>query len=58
MIRLNELDVIIMAGGLGKRMKSNMPKILHLLDDKPLLVHVLINANQLLPRENRTKRQP
>ena len=50
MIRFNELDIIIMAGGLGKRMNSNMPKILHLLDDKPLLVHVLINANQLLPQ--------
>jgi bifunctional N-acetylglucosamine-1-phosphate-uridyltransferase/glucosamine-1-phosphate-acetyltransferase GlmU-like protein len=31
--------VLIMAGGLGKRMNSDLPKVLHLLNNKPLIVH-------------------
>ena len=32
---------IIMAGGLGKRMNSDLPKVLHKLDGIPLIVHIL-----------------
>ena len=34
-------NVIIMAGGLGKRMESTLPKVLHKVLDKPMLVHVI-----------------
>lgn len=35
---------IIMAGGLGKRMNSETPKVLCKLHDKPMLIHVLEKA--------------
>ena len=41
--------ILIMAGGLGKRMNSYLPKVLHLLKDKPLIVHVIESALQLNP---------
>ena len=44
------MSVIILAGGLGKRMCSPLPKVLHHLLDKPMLVHVLENALTLSPR--------
>ena len=43
------LSVIIMAGGLGKRMESSIPKVLHHLQSKPMLVHVLEKAKHLNP---------
>jgi len=46
-----QLNVIILAGGLGKRMKSPIPKVLHKLNNKPMLVHVLITAKQLNPNK-------
>ena len=36
--------VIIMAGGLGKRMNSNLPKVLHKIFDRPMLIHVIQSA--------------
>jgi bifunctional UDP-N-acetylglucosamine pyrophosphorylase/glucosamine-1-phosphate N-acetyltransferase len=55
MSRLDEvvernLSVIILAGGLGKRMCSPLPKVLHTILDKPMLVHVLENALTLSPK--------
>lgn len=41
--------VIIMAGGLGKRMKSTLPKVLHPVDGIPMLVHILKTAESLKP---------
>ena len=38
---------IILAGGLGKRMKSTLPKILHLVGNKPMLVRVILEARKL-----------
>ena len=46
---MSDLCVIIMAGGLGKRMKSDIPKVLHCVLEKPMLVHVLEKANTLNP---------
>ena len=36
--------VIIMAGGLGKRMNSNLPKVLHKIFNRPMLIHVIDSA--------------
>lgn len=48
---MNKLIVAIMAGGLGKRMESNIPKVLHKLDKLPLIVHVINTALQLNPEK-------
>ena len=42
-------SVVIMAGGLGKRMESTLPKVLHKVLDKPMLVHVIETALKLKP---------
>ena len=44
--RYNNL-VLIMAGGLGKRMNSDLPKVLHELNGLPLIVHVVKSALQI-----------
>ncbi len=44
------LDVIVLAAGLGKRMRSDLPKVLHPLAGRPLLAHVLDAARALAPR--------
>jgi len=44
------LDVIIMAAGLGTRMKSDCAKVLHKLDGRPLISHVCRAALALEPR--------
>ena len=41
------LSVVILAAGKGTRMKSNMPKVLHKLANKPLLEHVYDTAKGL-----------
>ena len=46
---MKELNIIILAAGLGKRMNSSLPKVLHSLAGKSLLSHVLDMANALLP---------
>lgn len=46
---MKELNIIILAAGLGKRMNSSLPKVLHSLAGKSLLSHVLDTANALLP---------
>ncbi len=44
------LDVVILAAGKGKRMHSDLPKVLHPLAGRPLLSHVLATARSLEPR--------
>ncbi len=41
------LSVVILAAGLGSRMRSQLPKVLHRLAGKPLLNHVLDRAEEL-----------
>jgi bifunctional UDP-N-acetylglucosamine pyrophosphorylase/glucosamine-1-phosphate N-acetyltransferase len=41
------LNVVILAAGQGKRMHSDLPKVLHPLAGKPLLAHVIHTARQL-----------
>jgi bifunctional UDP-N-acetylglucosamine pyrophosphorylase/glucosamine-1-phosphate N-acetyltransferase len=45
------LDIIVLAAGLGKRMRSELPKVLHPLAGRPLLGHVLETARALSPRK-------
>jgi len=44
---MRDTAVIIMAAGKGKRMKSNLPKILHNLAGKPILNYVLNTVSKL-----------
>ena len=44
---MSDTAVIVMAAGKGKRMKSNLPKVLHNLAGKPILNYVLDAVNQL-----------
>lgn len=46
----NFLDVIILAAGHGKRMHSNLPKVLHKLAGKPLLQYIVETVSQLNPQ--------
>ncbi len=45
------LDVLILAAGLGTRMKSNLAKVLHEIGGKPLIAHVCRTAMSLDPRK-------
>jgi bifunctional UDP-N-acetylglucosamine pyrophosphorylase/glucosamine-1-phosphate N-acetyltransferase len=45
------LDVLILAAGLGTRMRSNLAKVLHKLDGRPLINHVCLTATALAPRK-------
>jgi bifunctional UDP-N-acetylglucosamine pyrophosphorylase/glucosamine-1-phosphate N-acetyltransferase len=45
------LEIIVLAAGQGKRMHSQLPKILHPLAGRPLLAHVLTAARALEPRK-------
>ncbi len=43
------MNVVILAAGMGKRMQSALPKVLHPLAGKPLLSHVVDTARALSP---------
>lgn len=45
----SKLHIVILAAGIGKRMKSALPKVLHELAGKPMLSHVLTCAQKLSP---------
>jgi bifunctional UDP-N-acetylglucosamine pyrophosphorylase/glucosamine-1-phosphate N-acetyltransferase len=49
-MNMSKLNIVILAAGLGKRMHSALPKVLHRLAGKPLLVHVLDVARALSPQ--------
>src|SRR5688572_9004811 len=44
-----KLAVVILAAGQGKRMKSDLPKVLQPIAGKPLLAHVVSRARTLAP---------
>lgn len=48
---MKNLGVILLAAGLGKRMKSTLPKVLHCLGGKPLLSYPLRTAKSLNPKK-------
>ncbi|MFZ4529457.1 MAG: bifunctional UDP-N-acetylglucosamine diphosphorylase/glucosamine-1-phosphate N-acetyltransferase GlmU [Undibacterium curvum] len=43
------MNVVILAAGMGKRMQSALPKVLHSVAGKPLLQHVIDTARSLSP---------
>lgn len=43
------LNIVILAAGMGKRMKSNLPKVLHEIAGRPMLSHVLDGTSSLQP---------
>lgn len=44
------MNIVILAAGMGKRMNSALPKVLHPLGGQPLLAHVLHTARALEPK--------
>jgi len=47
MSTVKSLVTIILAGGLGKRMNSEVPKVLHIVKGKPMICHVIDRALEL-----------
>jgi bifunctional UDP-N-acetylglucosamine pyrophosphorylase/glucosamine-1-phosphate N-acetyltransferase len=45
------LEILVLAAGVGKRMRSSLPKVLQPLAGRPLLGHVLATARELAPRK-------
>ena len=45
--RNNNACIIIMAGGVGKRMNSDIPKVLHKINNKPMIIHILEKSLKL-----------
>src|SRR5262245_25689228 len=45
------LEVIVLAAGQGKRMRSDLPKVLHPIGGRPLLAYVLDAARALAPKK-------
>ena len=43
------MNIVILAAGMGKRMRSTLPKVLHALAGRPLLQHVVDTARTLAP---------
>ncbi|MET3106355.1 bifunctional UDP-N-acetylglucosamine pyrophosphorylase/glucosamine-1-phosphate N-acetyltransferase [Oxalobacteraceae bacterium GrIS 1.18] len=46
---MNKLNVVILAAGMGKRMRSDVPKVLHQVAGKSLVSYVLDTARGLSP---------
>ena len=49
MVMKNNLNIVVLAAGQGKRMKSALPKVLHPIAGSPMLHRVLDTARALLP---------
>ncbi|MDP3558888.1 MAG: bifunctional UDP-N-acetylglucosamine diphosphorylase/glucosamine-1-phosphate N-acetyltransferase GlmU [Legionellaceae bacterium] len=46
-----QIEVVILAAGRGKRMYSDIPKVLHSVGGKPMLQHVIETAKAISPQE-------
>jgi len=49
--RVNNVSIIILAAGLGTRMKSNMAKVLHKICGKPMISYVVLSASEVAGRD-------
>ena len=47
---MSDLHIVVLAAGKGTRMKSALPKVLHRVAGRPLILHVLATARALAPR--------
>ena len=47
----NKISIIILAAGKGTRMNSAMPKVLHKINNKSMLEHVISKTNNLNPKK-------
>ncbi len=45
------MNIVVLAAGMGKRMYSSVPKVLHPLAGRPMLAHVLDSARALDPEK-------
>ena len=45
------LNIVILAGGLGKRMQSDLPKVLHCVQETPMIVKLLTQVIKLNPSQ-------
>lgn len=45
-----QIDVVILAGGMGTRMKSDLPKVLHPLLGKPMVMYILQAVRALVSK--------
>jgi bifunctional N-acetylglucosamine-1-phosphate-uridyltransferase/glucosamine-1-phosphate-acetyltransferase GlmU-like protein len=41
---MNNITTVILAGGLGKRMNSDLPKVLHIINEIPMICNVIDRA--------------
>jgi UDP-N-acetylglucosamine diphosphorylase/glucosamine-1-phosphate N-acetyltransferase len=48
---MNQLTVVIMAAGEGKRMNSTIPKVLHLFKGIPMLIRIILEVIKLDPNK-------
>lgn len=48
---MNNLVVTIMAAGEGKRMNSNIPKVLHLFKNIPMLIRIILEVIKINPKK-------
>jgi UDP-N-acetylglucosamine diphosphorylase/glucosamine-1-phosphate N-acetyltransferase len=48
---MDNLVVTILAGGQGKRMRSDIPKVLHLFKEKPMLARIIETVRELNPKK-------
>lgn len=46
---MTDTVIIILAGGLGKRMESSLPKVLHEINNTPMLISVIFEAIKINP---------
>ena len=47
-----DFAIVIMAAGKGTRLKSKRAKVLHEIAGRPLLAHVIIAAQKIVPAEH------